>query len=220
MAAPKIKHMAQQVAHAGLVRACQIEEIFEASAAAAEVAFLSQLDESEKVRAMAFIRSARQAAEDQWARAAVGNGTPVQAPPVDTSFDGAGGDEGNQAPGSDHRRLTIPHLQKELSKLLDCTRLRSLQATLALQCNWAQLERLRDLRRPEVSHKWIKHLDSRKGSVLAQCDYTSGIRRRLGARMYDGDQPCRICGSPLDTFPEHGECCATAEATRGRYACV
>ena len=36
----------------------------------------------------------------------------------------------------------------------------------------------------------------------------------------DGDQPCRICGSPLDTFLEHGECCATAEATRGHYACV
>ena len=38
--------------------------------------------------------------------------------------------------------------------------------------------------------------------------------------MYEGSEQCRICEAVLDPFLEHCETCATAEATKGHYACV
>ena len=68
------------------------------------------------------------------------------------------------------RRVTAVHLQKELTKLVDCTRLRALEATLRRQGNWDQLERLQELRHPGVSHRWLWHLDTWSGAVLAEAD--------------------------------------------------
>ena len=104
--------------------------------------------------------------------------------------------------------------------MCDRTRLRALEATLRSQCSWGQLEALRDLRHAEVSHKWIWHLDSRRGTVLAPCDYIVSVQRRLGARMYEGEGQCRLCGVPLDPQLEHSDCCDPAGATRGHYAVV
>ena len=118
------------------------------------------------------------------------------------------------------RRVTAVHLQKELTKLVDCTRLRALEATLRRQGNWDQLERLQELRHPGVSHRWLWHLDTRSGAVLAEADYVVGVQKRLGARVYEGHSCCRLCGSPLDPQLEHSETCATAAATRGHHACV
>ena len=112
------------------------------------------------------------------------------------------------------------HLQKELTKLVDCTQLRSLEATLRRQGSWDQLERLQELRHPGVSHRWLWHLDARSGAVLAEPDYVVSVQKRLGARVYEGCSCCRLCGSPLDPQLEHSETCATAAATRGHYACV
>ena len=121
---------------------------------------------------------------------------------------------------SARRQLATPHLQKELSKLCDKTRLRSLEAALQRQCNWAQIEALQDLRHAEVSHKWLWHLDSRRGTVLAPCDYVINVQRRLGARIHDCNALCQLCGSPLDPHLEHSDCCDRAGATRGHYAVV
>jgi hypothetical protein len=46
-------------------------------------------------------------------------------------------------------------VQRELTRLQDCTRLRALEITLTGQGNWPQLDRLKEMRHPEVSHKWI-----------------------------------------------------------------
>ena len=116
--------------------------------------------------------------------------------------------------------LTAPHLQKELTRLADCTRLRALESRLRAQANWGQLERLRDLRHPEVSHEWLWHLNARSGTVMAQADYIIGVQKRLGARIYEGAARCRLCGAYLDPELQHSETCSTAEATRGHYACV
>ena len=129
-------------------------------------------------------------------------------------------DGGQADPENSSRRLAAPHLQKELSRLHDCTRLRALEAQLRAQCNWPQLDRLKELRHKEVSHQWLWHLDSTRGSVLAEQDYIIGVQKRLGANIYDGVGTCRLCGAPLDAQLEHSETCATAEATRGHYACV
>ena len=88
--------------------------------------------------------------------------------------------------------MSAPHLQKELTRLADCTRLRALEARLREQANWEQLERLRDLRHPEVSHRWLWHLDPRAGTVMAQSDSIIGIQKRLGARVYEGNAACLL----------------------------
>ncbi|CAK0905100.1 unnamed protein product, partial [Prorocentrum cordatum] len=91
---------------------------------------------------------------------------------------------------------------------------------LRRQCNWPQLDRLRELRHKDVSHDWLWHLDPLAGAVLAECDYVPNVVKRLGGRCYEATGPCRICGAPLDPQLEHSEVCPTAEATRGHYACV
>ncbi len=91
---------------------------------------------------------------------------------------------------------------------------------LRRQCNWPQLEELRDLRHKGVSHRWLWHLDSRRGSVMAACDYVANVQRRLGASLLQTETMCRLCGTTLDPQLVHSECCDTAGATRGHYTVV
>ena len=79
---------------------------------------------------------------------------------------------------------------------------------------------MRELRHPDVSHKWVGHLDTRTGSVLAPADYVINIQKRLGAVPIARVLSCRLCGVEMDPQLEHSETCCTAEATRGHYACV
>ena len=192
-------------------------------------AFLGTLDDVEQVKAEDFIGKAQEAAEEQWQGNAVGiSSDRRQNLRVDDAYqsqdelgtlaaveEDATGD-GDPAGSS----LSPQHLQRELCKLSDCTRLRRLEKTLQDQCNWDQWTRLRELRHPEVSHRWIWHLDSVRGSVLTESDYILNVQKRLGARILEAEVECHICGCPLDSCLEHGEVCATAEATRGHYAVV
>ena len=82
------------------------------------------------------------------------------------------------------------------------------------------MDRLKELRRPGVCHKWLWYLDSMAGSVLSQSDYLTCVRKRLGARLIATECGCRCCGRLLDPQLEHAETCATAEATRRHYAVV
>ena len=230
MAGPKVRHMAACSVRAGLLDEGQVEERLEAKLRQVEVAFLQGLDEAERVKAESFLVKARRAAEEQWAQIVAGSARAPQAPVADTAYIG---EDDHHVPGpaphhedgeadveSNGRSITVPHLQRELCKLQDCCRLRALEGKLRLQSNWPQLEALKDLRHPEVSHKWLWHLDTRRGSVLAPCDYVVDVQRRLGARLIQGEMSCRLCGAPLDPQLVHSECCDTAGATRGHYAVV
>ena len=94
--------------------------------------------------------------------------------------------------------MTAPHLQKQLTRLLDCTRLQHLESRLQQQGNWEQLERLKDLHHPGTSRQWLWHLESKRGSVLNTADCVLSVRKRLGARVHSGKECCRLCGSHLD----------------------
>ena len=204
-----------------------LEQCLDGQIARAESAYLGSLDEQERAKAADFLRRAREAADVQWGQVVNGAAETVRAPTADSSYD-AGSDLGAPAVDEDAdadvetggRRLTAPHLQKELAKLLDCTRLRALESKLRGQGNWPQLEMLKDLRHPGTSHKWLWHVDSRSGTVLAPQDYVSSVQRRLGARRCHGGTACRLCGSPLDPQLVHSDCCDPAGATRGHYAVV
>jgi hypothetical protein len=231
MGGPRVRAMTAAATHAGLLRAGQIEELLEAKTRQVEANYLSILDELERVKAEDFLQRSREAAEEDWQRVVAGTSDAGgSAPRADVTYtsehehsattigdaqDGGSGD--TEVMG---RRLTAPHIQKELARLQDCTRLRALEATLRSQGIWSQVERLKELRHPEVSHKWLWHLDSANGAVMTQRDYVTCVQKRLGARVYEGSAACRLCGAPLDPQLEHSECCATAEATRGHYAVV
>ena len=228
---PLVRGMAAVAVQAGLLPVGQLEAQLESDTQRAEFAYLEGLDEVERVKAEQFLSVAKDAAERQWQRSLIGSsGLDGPAPYADTSFAGhqehyvgpQGGmiDEETGGPRAVGRRLTPMHIQRELTKIQDCTRLRALEATLTRQGNWPQLDRLRELRHPEVSHAWLWHLDSSSGAVMTPADYTVNVQKRLGARILGGAVSCRLCGALLDPQLEHSETCAVAEATRGHYACV
>ena len=230
-AGPRVRGMAAATVHAGLLRGGLLESRLDLCTQRVEAAYLRDLDEVERVKAEAFISKVKDAAEEQWRQIVNGQGSAgLRAPHADASYAsdddhhvnplGSTQDGGSSDVEGTGRRLTVAHVQKELARLRDCTRLRALEVVLRRQGNWPQLERLKELRHPEVSHKWLWHLDASDGAVLTQADYVANVQKRLGARILGGVMQCRLCGAPLDLQLEHAEVCATAEATRGHYACV
>ena len=231
MATPKVRTMAAAAVHAGLLAPDQVESRIAARVECAEAAYLAALDELERIKTEDFLAKAKDAAERQWRQVLAGHGSTGFEPPR-IHAEHAGPDElepsavpdiaggGSADPESASRRLTAPRLQNELSEFRDCTRLRALEGKLRSQCNWPQLDRLRELRHKETSHQWLWHLISSDGSVMTEADYVLNIQRGLGARILEGEACCWICGAPLDPQLEHCETCPTAEATRGHYACV
>ena len=234
MARPFVRHMAAEATRAGLLREGSVEARLDRKIQAVADGYLRTLDEADRAQATNFIEKAREAAERNWQQVAVGAREAVAAPALDVTFDDGDADQASGSPtrsnedeneddgsrAASRRPLTAQHLQRELAKLGDRTRLRSLEATLRRQCDWGQLEELRDLRHKHTSHKWIHHLDARRGSVLSQADYIINVQRRLGARIQERAQECRLCGALLDPQLVHGDCCDTAGATRGHYAVV
>ena len=83
--------------------------------------------------------------------------------------------------------MSTGHVQGQLCRLLDCTKLRQLEADLVTTCQRSQLKRLKELRHKEVSHQWLWHINPLGGSVLAEADYIAGVQKRLGANILDVD---------------------------------
>ena len=215
-AGPRVKSMIQAAAIAGLLPAAAIESRLDEGVSAAETSYLRSLDEVEKVRAEEFIARAKRMATASWQCELEGMSRAGPAPRVmPESGDAADEDEDLRS-----TRLSSPHLQKELSMLQDKTRRRRLENTLTQQGAWQQLDRIKELSNKNVSHKWVRHLDVKAGSVLTAIDFVSNVQKRLGARMCTSAIHCRLCGAPLDAQLEHAETCCTAEATRGHYAVV
>ena len=189
--------------------------------------YLESLAEVEKVRAEDFLHRAAGGAEDTWSRIVGGASGPAPIIPrvlaggaVPSASDDQQEDGVEGVAGGRRGRTTAVHLQKELTALRDRTKLRELEASLENQGNKPQLDRVRELRHAEVSHKWLGHLDTRNGSVLAPADFVVNVQKRLGAISHATAQACRLCGQQLDPQVEHSETCSVAEATKGHYACV
>ena len=133
-----------------------------------------------------FLRRAHAGAEATWSRIVGGSGNPSPVIPR-VLFEGTAqtmGEDGQEdgveiSPAGRRVRTTGVHLQKELSSLRDRTRSRELETTLELQGNWPQLDRVRELQHLEVSHRWLSHLDTRNGSVLAAADFVINVQKRV-----------------------------------------
>ena len=224
---PMVMAMVSDAAKAGLCSEELLLARYEQMCADATAAYLASLSEVEKVCAEEFLRRAYTAAEATWDRIVNGGAGAAPAIPrilaagaVPSMSDDPQEDGGEAISRGRRGRTTSIHLQKELSALRDRSRLRDLEAELEAQGNWPQLDRVRELRHADVSHKWLGHLDTRSGSVLAAADFVLNVQKRLGAISHAGTLLCRLCGTQLDPQVEHSECCSIAEATKGHYACV
>ena len=201
-----MRSKAAAAVHAGLLQEGQLEAFLEARLLAVEAGYLGELDELERVKAEDFWERAKQAAAEQWQDVSLGRASsPTAAPRAqaryrrdDEEVNAEEVEEGPAEQSPEGRAVTAPHLQKELTKLQDCTRLRHLEETLTQQANWEQLERLKDLRHQGVSQQWLWHLNSSRGSVLNAADLMVNLQKKLGARIYCGSGCCRVCGGHLD----------------------
>ena len=146
LAQRRVRGMAAAAAHAGLLRPEQLEAHLEAWTRRVAEAYLSTLDELERIKADAYLVNVRNAAEREWNQS-IGriSGNGVSAPRVDATYprdgdtdvvqlsDAVDGGTGDEDRGG--RRLHVPHVRKELAQLQDCTKLRALTATLSCQGN-------------------------------------------------------------------------------------
>ena len=150
MGAPKVRAMAEAAVHAGLLPNGKIEELFDDKQRSVESAYLQGLDEMERVRAVNFISQAKEAVVQQWDMLLQGsNASSTQTLAADTAYLGDGehsagprevSEEESDDSAVSRRGLSALHVQKEMCKLQDSTRLRALEARLRNQANWAKLE--------------------------------------------------------------------------------
>ena len=230
LAAPKIRAMAESMVTAGLLPAGILEAKLAAKIESVEVAFMPELDPGEQVKAQDFLTRAEQGAQQAWQALVEGSPGDIRGPRADAEYSRPGDvptasssvteDGGSADPESSNTSMVTSHVQGQLSRLADCTRLRKLEATLKSLCRWPQLKRLKELRHKEVSHAWLWHLNPLKGSVMSEADYVAGVQKRLGAKILCSECACRLCGKPLDPHLDHSEVCCIGEATRGHYAVV
>lgn len=153
---------------------------------AATESYFGTLAEVEKVWAVDFLLRARSAAQEDWVRATSGRSGAAPIVPraqLEARFLGSEAENDGDDPAARGRRgrTTTVHLQREPSTLRTWARLRNLEAVLASQGGWAQLDRVKELQHADFSHKWVNHLDTRSGGVLAAADFVIDIQKRLGA---------------------------------------
>ena len=88
MARPFIRSMAAAATHAGLIGSGLLEDRLDAKIREVEAAYLSDLDEVDRVAAAEFVEKARVAAEENWAQTANGASATAAAPTVDIAPEG------------------------------------------------------------------------------------------------------------------------------------
>ena len=89
LAAPKVRAMASAAANAGLLDHGLTERLLEVKARQVAGALMSELRDSEKVKAAAFLKKSEDAFEKHWRRIITGMGQGGAAPEIDTAYKGA-----------------------------------------------------------------------------------------------------------------------------------
>ena len=140
---------------------------------------------------------------------------PLTAPGTASDARGAEGEADGEG-----GRLTVTNFQRQLSILVDNTRLRRLVNNLEVAGRYADMRRLQELRDPSVDHSWVRRLDFVDGPVMREEDYALALQLRLGANIVADSYECPECGRLVDTHLSHSSCCAKAERTKRHYAVV
>ena len=80
------------------------------------------------------------------------------------------------------------------------------------------IDRLAELRHPQVDHQWTYHINSAKGTVLPPNTYRDALRHRLGCTFLPEADTRQCCKQALDVQCVRAGCCPKAQATQGHYA--
>eukprot|EP00973_Karenia_brevis_P019551 2682380-Karenia_brevis.AAC.1 len=248
MARPKVAMIGQALQKAGLMPGQNLIDQFDDTTAGAVEAFRSLLDEPESQQLDGFLSKAADTAAAQWL-SAVGEGPAEQLTstprmlwndPLANIDEEVGGQRDEQIGGRNSnlldgslrqdpdadgtaipdRFLTISHLQRELSLLVDNTQARRLIEHHRAARNHEDLRRLQEIRDTGVSHEWLWSLNPEDGTLLNSADYTLAVQNRLGAEIVGDDALCQVCGTPMNATASHAKCCAPAESTIGHYSVV
>ena len=172
-----IRALIHDTSAAVLLHAKPFLERLDALIATATATFAETLDESERATAILHLQNAAAVADQASEQVAGGHRSPSAAAPVFVDVEpgwlSAEKDDGEEVTYvvSRKARLCGPQLQHQLSRLHDGTHLRQPKTALQNKGAWHEVARIEDLCDPHVSHKWICHLDSCAGSVLAPLEH-------------------------------------------------
>ena len=211
-------------AELGGAEAAQVEGFVAEAADAAAAAWARRMDgkggEAAAPRAQwaAFAEDER-VAPAGGAEEPLGGGAAAGSGPFGSGDDGV--DALPERPGAGGgSRLTVTGVQRQLSILVDNSRLRRLVEGLEAAGRFSDMRRLQELRDPSVDHSWVRRLDFCEGPVLREDDYSLCLQLRLGASVVPDSYECPECGGLVDCRLSHSTCCAKAERTKGHYAVV
>ena len=224
LAAPRIQAMAKKATTAGLIPAGLLEARLAAQIDAVQSLYLGELDAPDQAKAKDYLARAVASAEQSWEALIAGGRSSTSAPRADAEYarqgdiptgaDNGTTDGGDADPDSNSRSMVTSHVQGQLARLHDCTKLRKLEQSLKSKCKWSQLNRLKELRHKETCHQWLWHLNPLQGSVMAEADYVAGMQKRLGAKILNYECTCRLCGKHLDPALTTAKC-AQSEKLHG-----
>jgi hypothetical protein len=122
--------------------------------------------------------------------------------------------------GEATNRLKVESLQRQLSILMDNTRMRVLALNLERAGRFPDKRRLEELQDQSVDHSWITRVDYHDGPLMREEEYALCLQLRSGPNVVADSCSCLECGRLVDSRLSHSTCCAKAERTKGHYAVV
>eukprot|EP00973_Karenia_brevis_P002171 293267-Karenia_brevis.AAC.1 len=208
-ALPKVREMARDGERAGLIWARDVEQEHLELLAEAKRMVIETIGDDNQEALESLLRNAGARAAEDWQCVKQGRPSPTrQAPRAGDGQDlperrgiaaraGIGPASGHLRADPDElgrplfaNKASTPHLQRELSILLDVRQLEDV-AEMWDSTDDRGARRLQELLDPSVSHDWLWVLDSRHGSRLCEEDFLLDLGSRLGADIVPPDTRCR-----------------------------
>ena len=222
-ALPKVRELCNALSTAGLTEPGLLLNHLLTKIHTLQATLTAQLDQTEAAQLPDLIQQITKRTQQEWD--SIRHGTPITAPQPTSPWQRLSLDhhENGQTAFTDpedESPCTTSKAQHLLCQLTDNTRARLLYTDMQEQEATDDIERINELRRPQVHHQWTQHIDPTQGAVLPPDIYRDAIRHRLGCQFLPEATTCHCCGKLLDVQCVHAGCCATSEATRGHYAVV
>ena len=106
-------------------------------------------------------------------------------------------------------------LQHRLCSIVDSSIAHGLAHWLTSAGQWEDVRRIRELSDTSVDNTWLWLLNAHKGPVLAENDFTTAVRLRLGSAGPDEPIICANCGGVFGPTGAHALLCACGPSTAG-----
>ena len=216
-AKPAVQDIFLRLEAAGLATPGVLAETYDARTDDAVKALQAKFAEGspENTAVAAVVAEGLQAATDWWQQAAEGDPTAdsLNAEPQPADVAMIAGVEVEEGESNRPGPLAI---QKKLSALVDASKVSSMRESFVETDMVEDLLRLDDLQDEHQEHSWMWALNPVTEPVLAEKEWLSAVRLRLGAVHVSSEMLCGSCGKRvLDQQAYHALCCAKGECTKG-----